>query len=98
MRPKWSYPERAHLQLNMNGHHEAKTEGAELIGVKELAKYLGISQASVYRMIERHSIRFYRLARYIRFRRADVEAYLASCLVEPMNEYECAKNKPKLVD
>jgi excisionase family DNA binding protein len=91
------YQEHAHLQLNMNGHHEAKTEDDKLIGIKDLAVYLGISQVSVYRMIERRSIRFYRLARHIRFRKSDVEAYLKSRLVEPMNEYECTQDKTKLV-
>jgi excisionase family DNA binding protein len=72
----------------MNGQNEATIKNGELIGIKELATYLGISQASVYRMIERRSIRFYRLARYIRFRISDVEAYLANCLVKAVNENE----------
>lgn len=68
----------------MNGSHEPKFAEKELLSVEELANFLGISISSVYRLVERRSIRFYRLARYLRFRRSDVEAYLADCLVEPM--------------
>ncbi len=66
----------------MNGSHEPKFANKELLSVEELAEYLGISVASVRRMVERRSIRFYRLARHLRFRRSDVEAYLATRLVE----------------
>ena len=66
----------------MNGSHEPKFANKELLSVEELAGYLGISVASVRRMVERRSIRFYRLARHLRFRRSDVEAYLATRLVE----------------
>lgn len=66
----------------MNGSHEPISVNKELLSVEALAEFLGISVASVYRMVERRSIRFYRLARHLRFRRSDVEVYLADRLVE----------------
>ena len=66
----------------MNGSHGPKFADKELFSVQELADFLGVSKASVYRMIERRCIRFYKLARHLRFRRSDVEAYLATRLVE----------------
>lgn len=79
------------LQSNMDGFLEAKIASKELIGVNELAEYLGISTTSVYRMVERRSIPFFRLARHLRFRRSDIEWYLAKCFVKPLDEYECTK-------
>lgn len=74
----------------MNGEHEQQPASSELIGVKELAIILRISVASVYRMVERREIQFYRLPRYLRFRQSDVAAYLASRLVKPIDAYERA--------
>ena len=62
--------------------HEPISATKELLSVPELAEFLGISVASIYRMIERRSIRFIRLARHIRFRRSDVESYLEERVVE----------------
>lgn len=81
------------LQLNMQGSHESQSASKELIGVDDLANLLGVSQASVYRMVERRLIPFYRLPRYLRFRRSDVEQYLAKCLVKPIDEYERTSNQ-----
>lgn len=68
----------------MTGSHEPKLAEKELLTVDDLAQFLSISKSSVYRMVERRSIRFYPLARHLRFRRSDVEAYLASRVVEPI--------------
>lgn len=70
----------------MCGLH-ATQSSKELLGVVELADFLGISQASVYRMVERREIRFYKLSRYLRFRREDVEAYLECRVVKPIEEH-----------
>jgi len=76
-------------------HESAQYE--VLLGVDDVAATLGLSRASVYRLIEGRLIRFYRLRRYIRFRRSDVDAYLERSLVRPLNEYERKKNTPELV-
>lgn len=56
----------------MNGSHGPISVNKELLSVEELAEFLSISVASVYRIVERRSIRFYRLPRHLRFRRSDI--------------------------
>jgi excisionase family DNA binding protein len=66
----------------MNGSNEAKKAQKEFFDVKELAEFLDVSQQTIYRMAESRLIVFYRMPRFLRFRRTDVEAYLAKCLVK----------------
>jgi len=49
---------------------------AELWGVDELAAYLGVTRHFVYRLTAEHRIRFVRVGKTVRFRPADVEAWL----------------------
>ena len=50
--------------------------------VKDVAALLHISPNSVYRMVEKRVVRFYKIRSGIRFRLKDVEEYMDSCLVE----------------
>jgi excisionase family DNA binding protein len=56
----------------------------DLITVRELGAILRISPASVYRLVERRSIPFYRFPRKLRFKMADVRAYREAGRVERM--------------
>lgn len=63
------------------------------VNVRELAQYLKVSPASVYRLVERRLIPFHRLPRGLRFSAKDVEEYLMKCRVESFeHEYERKKN------
>ena len=42
----------------------------------DLAKYLKITQRTVYRLMERGDLPYYEIGRAKRFRKSDVEAYL----------------------
>ena len=53
----------------------------QLLTVRELAALLRISLTSVYRLVERRAIRFFRFPHGIRFRIEDVECFLAGLLV-----------------
>lgn len=55
---------------------------SDLLTVKELDSLLRISATSVYRLVERRLLPFYRLPRGLRFNRKDVESYLNNCRVE----------------
>lgn len=66
-----------------------------LLTTKQLGDYLGVSKSSVYRMIERREIPFYKLRCGLRFRLSDVEKFLEENLVVPIkneNEYGSTKN------
>lgn len=63
------------------------------VNVRELAQYLKVSPASVYRLVERRLIPFHRLPRGLRFSVKDVEEYLMKCRVESFeHEYERKKD------
>ena len=56
----------------------------ELLTVRELGAILKISPATVYRLVDRRQVPFYRLPHKLRFRKRDVEAYLAGTRVDAM--------------
>ena len=49
---------------------------AELWGAEDLAAYLGVTRHYVYRLTKQHRIRFVQVGKTVRFRPADVEAWL----------------------
>ena len=48
----------------------------EFLTTEQLADFLGISKTSVYRLISRRLIPFYKLGHNVRFKKADVLEYL----------------------
>jgi excisionase family DNA binding protein len=62
--------------------------GAEWSGSPDAAKYLGISQRTLYRLIDSGELVAYELGRVIRVRRADIdtfiEQWLSSSTVPPL--------------
>ncbi len=48
-----------------------------LLSVEQVAQALNISRLTVYRLIDRRLLRTFRVARRLRFSRADVARYLA---------------------
>ena len=55
-----------------------------LLTVNEVAGLLRVSKTSVYRLVERRLIPFYRLPGSLRFTEEDVQAFLRRKRVEPM--------------
>lgn len=60
----------------------APNELPELWNIDHLAEYLGVSKQSVYKLTAAHRIRFLRVGKELRFRPADVAAYLEAQVVE----------------
>ena len=56
--------------------HSAGIIRADLYSVNDLASHLGISRWTVYRLVRSGEIRAVKVGERIRFRPADVEAYL----------------------
>jgi excisionase family DNA binding protein len=56
----------------------------DLLTPDEVAELLRVSKTSVYRLVERRAIRFYRVCGLLRFAREDIHAYLGAGRVEPM--------------
>lgn len=57
------------------------TTSGDLLTVEQAADYLNITDHFVRRLIRERRIPFLKVGRLVRFRRADIEAYLAACSV-----------------
>jgi excisionase family DNA binding protein len=57
---------------------------APLLTVHEVAQTLRVSKTSVYRLVERRLVPFYRLPGSLRFTEDDVQAFLRRSRVESM--------------
>lgn len=51
--------------------------GSEFLSVRQVADLLNVSRLSVYRLIEQGLVPVYRILRCVRFKRADLQNYLA---------------------
>jgi excisionase family DNA binding protein len=51
----------------------------------EAAELLRLSKASIYRLVEKRAIPFYRVSGSLRFAQKDLEEYLARGRVEPVS-------------
>ncbi len=58
------------------GEGETKNE-VEFITVDELSEFLRVNKMTVHRLIERGELAYYRIGKLIRFRRSDVDEFLA---------------------
>jgi excisionase family DNA binding protein len=57
-----------------------------LLTPDDVAEVLRVSKTSVYRLVERREIRFYRVCGLLRFDSGDVERFLRAGSVEPMGK------------
>lgn len=64
-------------------HARPEERGAELINVAGAARYLGITEAFVRRLVLERRIRYYKLGKFVRFRADDLDAFVERGRVEP---------------
>lgn len=57
-----------------------------LLSPVELARILNISKATVYRLIEKRSLPFFKVGGSIRFDTKDINAYLGKNRIKPVDE------------
>jgi len=55
-----------------------------LITPKELARLFKLSSASVYRLVDKRTLPFYKIGGNLRFSTADIEKYLSEARIEPI--------------
>ena len=56
----------------------------KLLTLDEVAELLRVSKTSVYRLVERRALPFYRVSGLLRFDHADIETFLGTGRVEPV--------------
>jgi excisionase family DNA binding protein len=68
------------------GRLSASPPARKLLTLDEVAALLRVSKTSVYRLVERRAVRFYRVSGLLRFDHADIEAFLGAGCVEPVDK------------
>jgi excisionase family DNA binding protein len=68
------------------GSLAAMPPARKFLTLDEVAELLRVSKTSVYRLVERRALRFYRVSGLLRFNQADIEVFLGAGCVEPMGE------------
>ncbi len=56
-----------------------------LLGVKELAEYIGVSIQWVYERVQLKEIPYIKVGKHLRFRKSDIDGWLDSLKVPPMS-------------
>jgi excisionase family DNA binding protein len=76
------------LLLNklMNNGSNADIRKKEILNPEELALYLGISKATVYRLIESRQIPFAKIGGSLRVKKTEIDEYWKVCSFEPFNK------------
>ncbi len=70
-----------------------------LLTVSEVSDWLSVSPSLIYQLVERGELAVYRIGTgrgSIRFRREDVDAYLADCRSQNSSQIEPRKQRPRL--
>ncbi|MDP8937002.1 MAG: helix-turn-helix domain-containing protein [Actinomycetota bacterium] len=63
--------------------HEEPTDGQPLLDVEGAAAYLGVSQPFVRRLVLERRVRYYKVGKFVRFRSADLDAFVNAGRTEP---------------
>ena len=58
-------------------------QGAEWLGTPDSAKYLGVAQRTLYRLIDAGHLTAYKMGRVIRVRRDDIDAFVEGSRIQP---------------
>ena len=70
------------------GPSAAKPPARTLLTLDEVAELLRVSKTSVYRLVERRALPFFRVSSVLRFDLADIEDFLGAGRVEPLGEHK----------
>lgn len=94
MSTRFTSPKAARSQKNMQTVSDFATSAAEpLLAVKDVAEWLGVSRLTIYRLVARQLLPFYRFCRHLRFKPEDVNAYLdRNQLNHEANDYASKEN------
>jgi len=60
----------------------SERQSKRLLRVNDVARILNISSSSVYRMVEKRLVTFYKLRSGLRFKEKDIEQYVQDCRTE----------------
>jgi len=61
----------------------------EFYTIKELAELLAVTDQTIFRLMKRGAIPYYKIGHSTRFRHDDVEGFLQRCRVETPDEDQC---------
>jgi excisionase family DNA binding protein len=76
----------------MPGSGVTKQDGARIVNIKEAARYLGTTPATLYTRIWRREIPFIKLGRSVRFDLRDLDALIEASKVGPEGPNQCRRH------
>ena len=68
------------------GSPAAQLPSRTLLTLEEVAELLRVSKTSVYRLVERRALPFFRVSSVLRFDRGDITRFLSAGSVEPVGD------------
>lgn len=68
------------MNIGLNAHNQSKA----FFTPEELADFLAVSKATVYRLVNKRQLPFHKIGGVLRFKRTDIERYLETARIEPM--------------
>jgi excisionase family DNA binding protein len=69
-------------------------EVIEFFTVTQVADLLQLNPMTIYRMVTRGELPFFRIGRLKRFRRREIEEFLEQCRISSTSEREAHRRKP----
>jgi len=63
----------------------------EFLTIDEVSEYLGIKKSSLYSMVERKEIPYYKVGRLVRFKKSDIDPWMEKFKSEPLDSYAKAR-------
>ena len=69
---------------------ETVQQRSDLLDVKGAAEYLGVAEAFIRRLALEKRVAYYKLGKYVRFKAADLDAFIEGGRVEVVPECELA--------
>lgn len=63
------------------------TRRNKLLTPDEVAQFLSVSKATLYRLVNKRQFRFYKVAGVLRFKQDDLDDYLGKVCIEPIKKY-----------
>jgi excisionase family DNA binding protein len=64
----------------MQNENPASVDASMLMAKEQAAAYVGLSEAYLLRLARKRLIRSYRIGKFVKFQKSDLDEYAASCV------------------
>ena len=74
-------------------HHTGERDGDTVFDVNGLADYLHVDTSWVYKQVSLKAIPFFKVGKYSRFRKRDIDKWIEGNTVRPIPPFKMVKNR-----